>query len=143
LTDEGPAYADRTVLCQGKKSVIYPAVWISSDRESGMKVAEWTRVVEQLRESIDQTAAEAARHEQALESPLLTSDLSDERHVSWQRALERVGERFDEAQARVDQAERLAGIGESELTQQQEELTNFLRNVERVRGQLANLPPAV
>ncbi len=108
-----------------------------------MKVAEWTRVVEALRDSIDQTAAEAARHEQALESPLLTSDLSDERHVSWQRALERVGERFEEAQARVDQAERLAGMGDSELTQQQEEVAIFLRNVERVRGQLAIVPPAV
>ena len=108
-----------------------------------MKTAEWTRVVEQLRESIEQTAAEAARHEQALESPLLTSDLSDERHVSWQRALERVGERFQDAQARVEQAERLTAENETALTEQQGELLKFVRDLERVRGQLANLPPGV
>lgn len=108
-----------------------------------MKVAEWMRVVEQLRESIDQTAAEVARHEQTLASPLLTSDLSDERHVSWQRALERVGERFHEGQARVEQAERLGVQDEAALTEQQEAMSKFLQSAGRVRRQLVNLPRAV
>ena len=108
-----------------------------------MKIAEWTRVVEQLRESIDQTAAEVARHEQTLASPLLTSDLSDERHLSWQRALERVGERFQEAQARVEQAERLAAQDEAAIAEQREEMAKFLQTAERLRGQLANVPRTV
>lgn len=108
-----------------------------------MKIAEWTRVVEQLRESIDQTAAEVARHEQTLASPLLTSDLSDERHLSWQRALERVGERFQEAQARVEQAERLAAQDEAAIAEQREEMAKFLQAAERLRGQLANVPRTV
>jgi hypothetical protein len=111
--------------------------------EVSMKVAEWMRVVEQLRESIDQTAAEVARHEQTLASPLLTSDLSDERHVSWQRALERVGERFQEGQARVEQAERLAVQDEAALNEHQEEMARLLQTAGRLRGQLVNLPRGV
>src|SRR4030095_12797996 len=53
------------------------------------KHADWMRALEQLREALDQTSVEVARHEQTLNSPLLTSDLTTERHTSWLRALER------------------------------------------------------
>src|SRR5262245_7590043 len=108
-----------------------------------MKTAEWERMLNQLRDSLDQSAIEVARHEQALQSPLLTSDLSDERHTSWQRALERVSERLQDCQVRVEQAERRAADDEAALNEHQEEAAKFLRSLERMRGQLANLPPEV
>jgi DNA repair exonuclease SbcCD ATPase subunit len=108
-----------------------------------MKTAEWTRMLDQLRDSLDQTAIEVARHEQALQSPLLTSDLSDERHISWQRVLERVGERLQDCQAQVEQAERQAVTDEAALNEHQQEITRFLQTLEGVRGQLAIVPPGV
>ncbi len=108
-----------------------------------MKTADWTLMLDQLRESLDQTALEVARHEQALQSPLLTSDLSDERHISWQRVLERFGERLQDCQAQVEQAERQAELDEAALTEHQQQMKRFLHALEQTRGQLANVPPGV
>jgi hypothetical protein len=105
-----------------------------------MKTADWTLTLEQLRESLDQTAIEVARHEQALQSPLLTSDLSDERHISWQRVLERVGERLQACQAQVEQAERQAELDEAALNEQQQAMKRFLHALEQTRAQLAKAP---
>ena len=107
------------------------------------KHAEWTRMLEQLREALDQTAAEVARHEQTLASPLLTSDLSGERQVSWQRALERFAERLQDCQAQVEQAERNAQQAEAALAEREEEVRRFRSRLAQMRQELAKRPAGV
>lgn len=104
-----------------------------------MKHADWTRMLEQLTAALAQTSVELSRHEQALASPLLTSDLSGERHTSWQRALERFGERLQDCQTQVRQAERKAEQAEAALAQQEEEVTRFRSALAEIRQKLANV----
>src|SRR5262245_14580119 len=108
-----------------------------------MKTADWTRMLEQLNDSINQSASEVARHEQALQSPLLTSDLSDERHISWQRMLERVGERLQDCQAQVELAERQCQVNETALSEHQKDMSRYLHALAQIRQQLAIVPPGV
>src|SRR5947208_2725558 len=102
-----------------------------------MKPADWNKMLDQLTNSLAQTSIELSRHEQALASPLLTSDLSGERHTSWQRALERFGERLQDCQTRVEQAGRQAEQAEAALAQQEEEVTRFRTAVAEIRQRLA------
>ena len=107
------------------------------------KHADWMRALEQLREALDQTSVEVARHEQTLNSPLLTSDLTTERHTSWQRALERFTERLQDCQAQVDGAERKAQQAEADLAAEEEKVRAFRKQVDQVRQQLAKIPAGV
>ena len=107
------------------------------------KHADWMRMLEQLREALDHTAADVARHEQTLASPLLTSDLSGERQVSWQRALERFAERLQDCQTQVQRAELQAQEAESSLTEHEEEVRRYRARVAQMRQQLAKLPAGV
>src|SRR5258708_31920433 len=102
-----------------------------------MKPADWMTMLDQLTNSLAQTAIELSRHEQALASPLLTSDLSGERHTSWQRALERFGERLQDCQTQVQQAGRQAEQAEAALAKQEEEVTRFRTAVAEIRQRLA------
>ena len=102
-----------------------------------MKHADWTKMLDQLTTALAQTSVELSRHEQALASPLLTSDLSGERHTSWQRALERFGERLQDCQTQVRQAERQAEQAEAALAQHEEEVTRFRTNLGEIRRRLA------
>jgi len=94
----------------------------------------------QLSAALEQSATEVTRHEQALASPLLTSDLSGERHISWQRALERFGERLQDCQNQVAQAERQTEQAETALVRQEEETRKFHTHLEQIRLQLAKQP---
>jgi chromosome segregation ATPase len=102
-----------------------------------MKPADWMKMLEQLNTALAQTSVELSRHEQALASPLLTSDLSGERHISWQRALERFGERLQDCQTQVQQAERQAEQAEAALAQHEDEVTRFRTKVAEIRQRLA------
>ena len=75
-----------------------------------------------------------------LASPLLTSDLSGERHISWQRALERFGERLQDCQNHVQQAERQAQLSESALAEQEADLRRFRTAITEMRQKLAAVP---
>jgi hypothetical protein len=108
-----------------------------------MKVADWMRVLDQLDDSLKLTAVEIAKQEQALASPLLSSDLSDERHISWQRALERFGDRLRDSQAHVDLAERQSREDETTINEQQEELDRFHQTMADICGKLAHVPSGV
>ena len=105
-----------------------------------MKTAEWTRMLAELEAALEQSATEVDRHEQALASPLLTSDLSDERHTSWQRALERFGERLQDCQNQVAQAERQTEQAEAALARQEEESRRFHAQFAQIRERLAKIP---
>lgn len=105
-----------------------------------MKHADWMRMLDQLRDALNQTAVEVTRHEQTLASPLLNSDLSGERHITWQRALERFGERLDECQARVQQAEREAHLAEGELARHEDQVRQFRLQVTQAREELKRVP---
>ncbi len=105
-----------------------------------MKPAEWMKMLEQLNAALAQTSIELTRHEQALASPLLTSDLSGERHISWQRALERFGERLQDCQNHVQQAERQAQLSESALAEQEADLRRFRTAITEMRQKLAAVP---
>jgi chromosome segregation ATPase len=107
------------------------------------KHADWMRALDQLKEALDHTAVDLARHEQALSSPLMTSDLSGERQVSWQRAIERFAERLQDCQAQVGQAEGKTQQAEAALAQEEEQLHAFRKRVDQVRQQLAKLPARV
>jgi chromosome segregation ATPase len=108
-----------------------------------MKPVDWTQMLTELAAALDQSASELTRHEQALASPLLTSDLSGERHISWQRALERFGERLQDCQNQVAQAERQTEQAEAALVRQEEETRKFHSQLEQIRQQLAKPPAAV
>ena len=108
-----------------------------------MRVAEWMRTLEQLQLSLNQTAADITRHEQTLASPLLVNDLSTERHTTWQRALERLGERLQDCQTQVDRAEQESHQAESALAAHETEMTHFREKVDRIRRQLAEMPAEV
>ena len=97
-------------------------------------------MLEQLNAALAQTSVELTRHEQALASPLLTSDLSDERHISWQRALERFGERLQDCQTQVQHAERLAEQAETVLVQEEEQVRRFRSAIAEIRQKLAAVP---
>jgi hypothetical protein len=101
------------------------------------KHVEWMKMLEQLNTALAQTSIEVSRHEQALASPLLTSDLSGERHISWQRALERFGERLGDCQTQVQQAERQAEQAEAALAQQEDEIRQFRDTIAGIRERLA------
>lgn len=103
-----------------------------------MEVADWMKTMEQLQDSIHQTAAEITRHEQALASPLLVTDLSAERHTSWLRALESIGDRMQEFQTRIEQAEQDARDAESALAGHETEMVHFRDKLGRIGAQLAN-----
>ncbi len=105
-----------------------------------MKTAEWMKVLEQLNASLAQTALEVARHEQTLASPLLTSDLSDERHISWQRALERFGERLNDCRGQVEQAERQTQQAEAALAELEQAMRGYRGQIEEIRRKLAAAP---
>ena len=108
-----------------------------------MKPADWMRMLDQLREALNQTAVEVARHEQTLASPLLTGDLSGARQVTWQRALERFTDRLQDGQSRADEAERLAREADRNLDEYEQEIAAFRRRVEEMRRRLADVPPGV
>ncbi len=101
------------------------------------------RMLEQLRDALQQTSAEVSRHEQTLASPLLTSDLSQERQINWRRALERFSDRIQESQVQVQQAERNAERAEAGLAEQEESLAAFRSRLAQSRAQLAKLPGGV
>jgi uncharacterized protein YukE len=105
--------------------------------------ADWMRALEQLREALDHSATEVARHEQTLTSPLLTSDLSTERHISWQRALERFAERLQDCQNQVQHAELKAKEAEAALANEEEKVRVFRKQADQIRQQLAKLPAGV
>lgn len=105
-----------------------------------MKAAEWMPMLEQLTAALNQSAAEVTRHEQALESPLLCDDLSDERHISWQRALERFSERLQDCQTHVTQAEQQTQEAESDLAQHEQELRRLLDQFQQIRQRLDAVP---
>jgi uncharacterized protein YukE len=123
-------YASESQLCQGRKSV----------KSHRMKHADWMRMLEQLSEALAQSATEVARHEQTLASPLLTSDLSGERQVSWQRALERFADRLEECQARVAEAGCRANEAEAGLADQVTLMAAFRSRVKDIGRQLAKVP---
>src|SRR5262245_59689880 len=102
-----------------------------------MKSNDWMQMLEQLNAALAQTSVELSRHEQALASPLLTSDLSGERHTAWQRALERFGERLQDCQAQVRQAERQAEQAETALAEEEERVTRFRSALAEIRQRLA------
>ena len=128
---------------KSENRVMLPAPLAALQENTLTKSAEWTRVLAQLCDSLNQTAAEVERHEQVLASPLLTDDLSDERHISWQRALERFGDRVQHGQARVELAERQVEQGEVALAEHEEALTRLRESVAQMRLQLANVPPGL
>ena len=104
-----------------------------------MKHAEWMNMLDQLNAALGQTSIELSRHEQALASPLLTSDLSGERHISWQRALERFGERLQDCQTHVQAAERQSEQAEAAFSQHEEELRRYQTKVAEIRQRLATV----
>jgi len=120
-------------------------LWLSAsrgDEEMAMKHADWMRMLEQLRDALDQTAAEVSRHEQTLASPLLTSDLSGERQVTWQRALERFAERLQECHAKSEIAGRDAQHAEAELARHEDQMRLFRAELKQAREQLGKPPTA-
>jgi hypothetical protein len=108
-----------------------------------MQNADWMRMLEQLREALQQSAAEITRHEQTLASPLLTSDLSEERQVTWRRALERFADRLQDSIGQVELAKRNAAQAETGLVEQEESLASFRARLAKARAQLAKVPAAV
>jgi chromosome segregation ATPase len=103
------------------------------------KSADWMKMLDQLNTALAQTSGELSGHEQALASPWLTSDLSGERHISWQRALDRFGERLQDCQTQVQQAERQSEQAEAALAQHEEELTRFRSKVTEIRQILGSV----
>ena len=97
-------------------------------------------MLEQLTAALNQSAAEVARHEQVLASPLFTDDLSDERHISWQRALERFSERLQDCQTHVAQAEQQTQEAETDFAQQEQEMRRLRDQFEQIRQRLAAVP---
>jgi chromosome segregation ATPase len=108
-----------------------------------MQDADWMRMLEQLRDALQQTAGEVTRHEQTLASPLLSTDLGEERQVSWRRALERFADRIQESQAHVDLARQDAERAQIGIAEQEESLAEFRARLAKSRAQLAKLPTAV
>jgi chromosome segregation ATPase len=105
-----------------------------------MKNAEWMQLLDQLTAALEGTSLEVTRHEQTLASPLLTSDLSGERHISWQRALERFGERLNDCRAHIEQAERQTQQAESAMGELEKVVTNYHGKIEEVKKSLASAP---
>ncbi len=108
-----------------------------------MQHADWLRMLEQLREALQQTAVEVSRHEQTLASPLLATDLSEERQVTWRRALERFADRVHDGQAQVDQARQEAEHSQRGIAEQEESLAEFRVRLAKSKAQLAKVPAAV
>src|SRR5579871_364507 len=108
-----------------------------------MQDADWMRMLEQLREALQQTAGEVTRHEQTLASPLLSTDLGEERQVSWRRALERFADRIQESQSQIDHARQEAEQAEIGIAEQEETLAEFRVRLAKSRAELAKLPTAV
>src|SRR5258708_24037475 len=105
-----------------------------------MKPTDWMKMLEQLNAALAQTSIELTRHEQALASPLLTSDLSDERHISWQRALERFGEHLNDCRGQVEQAERQTLQAESAMSELEEAVSRYRAMIAEARGKLSVVP---
>lgn len=106
-----------------------------------MKVQDWSPMIEELREALDRTAAELTRHEQALTSPLLTSDLSHEHQTSWQRALERFAEKLEDFRGQVEQADDLATETDAGLARLEQAVRSFQDRLREVRQSLAEAVP--
>jgi hypothetical protein len=108
-----------------------------------MQHSDWMRMLEQLREALQQTAGEVTRHEQTLASPLLATDLTEERQLSWRRALERFADRVQDSQVHVERAKRGAEQSEGGIAEQEEALAAFRVRLAKARAQLAKVPAAV
>jgi hypothetical protein len=105
-----------------------------------MKTTEWMQLLDQLTAALECTSVEVARHEQTLASPLLTSDLSDERHISWQRALERFGEHLNDCRGQVEQAERQTLQAESAMSELEEAVSRYRAMIAEARTKLSVIP---
>jgi hypothetical protein len=108
-----------------------------------MQEADWMRMLDQLREALQQSAADVTRHEQTLASPLLTSDLSEERQINWRRALERFADRLQESNVQVERAEQSAAKAVAGLAEHEELLASFRVRLVKARAQLAKVPAPV
>jgi chromosome segregation ATPase len=105
-----------------------------------MKLSNWTKMLEQLQESLNSTAAEVDRQEQALTSPLLTGEPPAGLYANWQAALDRVGKRLQECQARVQLAGQQAESAEATLREQEEQIDQLRQRVADIQQKLTHVP---
>lgn len=103
-----------------------------------MKSAEWSHVIEELQQALDRVSAELSRHEQALASPLFSSDLADEHQIGWQRALERFGEGLEQFQKQVDLADQRTAETEEKLAQHEAVVRSIHQRFQEVSRALAD-----